>query len=174
MQILHNFHISIKKYYELGIENDFPIVTECPFCHDLLYKHGFYQRYVITSQKRNYRILIRRYKCHHCGRTVSILPSFLFPYFQRSLDYIVDCIKEYLLFKKFMCYRRAVFFYLKRFKDNTPGLIFFFRDLDNSLIPFRLSRIKKAIKLIKMIKSADAQILSQRYHNHFNKCFMAL
>ena len=110
MQIIHNFHISIKRYYELGIENDFPIVTECPFCHDLLYKHGFYQRYVITSQKRNYRILIRRYKCHHCGRTVSILPSFLFPYFQRSLDYIVDCIKEYLLFKKFICYRRAVFF----------------------------------------------------------------
>jgi len=174
MQIIHDFKITAKKYYELGQNNDFLHPEECPHCHDQLQKHGFYHRYVITIDGKCYLILIRRYKCQHCGRTVSILPAFLFPRFQRSLNYIVCCMKEYLLQKKMLLYKRAVYFYLHRFTSNIPGLIAFFRDRHYSLIPFKLSRIKKATKLIKMIWSSDAQILSKEYQDHFNQCFMAL
>lgn len=174
MQIIHDFKISIKIYSRRGKNNDFFHPKECPFCHDKLHKNGFYHRYVISIDGKTHRILIRRYRCQHCGRTVSILPSFLFPRFQRSLDYIVCCIKEYLLQKKLLLYKRAVYFYLNRFTCNIPGLIAFFRDKYNSLIPFDLSRIKKATKLIKMIWSSDAQILSKEYQDHFNQSFMAL
>ena len=164
MQIIHDFKNSVKKYSELGQNNDFLHPEECPHCHDQLKKHGFYPRYVITIDG----------KCQHCGRTVSILPAFLFPRFQRSLNYIVCCMKEYLLQKKMILYKRALYFYLHRFTCNIPGLIAFFRDKYHSLIPFKLSRIKKATKLIKMIWSSDAQILSKEYQDHFNQCFMAL
>lgn len=174
MQIIHDFKIPVKKYSELGQNNNFPHPEECPHCHDKLLKHGFYHRYVITIDKICYLILIRRYKCQYCGKTVSILPAFLFPRFQRSLNYIICCMKEYLLQKKLLLYKRAVYFYLHRFTCNIPGLIAFFRDKYHSLIPFKLSRIKKATKLIKMIWSWDAQILAKEYQDHFNQCFMAL
>jgi len=108
MQIIYDFKNSVKRYSELGQNNDFLHPEECPHCHDQLQKHGFYHRYVITIDGQCYQILIRRYKCQHCGRTVSILPAFLFPRFQRSLNYIVCCMKEYLLQKKLILYKRAI------------------------------------------------------------------
>jgi len=92
MQIIHDFKIPVKKYSELGQNNDFFHPEECPHCHDQLKKHGFYHRYVITIDNQCFWIQIRRYKCQHCGKTVSILPAFLFPKFQRSLNYIICCM----------------------------------------------------------------------------------
>jgi|SRR5690554_4667820 len=170
MQIIHDFNISIKEYSENHKFNDYPILTECPDCHDRLIKNGFYRRYVITSDG-TYIIYIRRYRCKHCGKTISILPSFILPRFQRSLADIFNSIKEYVFNRKFLLYRRAVFLYLQRFRANIPGIISFFRDTIDKFISFEK---RKTIKLIEMIKSRPAPTFSRRFHNHFNTCFMAL
>jgi len=172
MQIIHDFKISIKEYSKNQKLNDYPILTKCPHCHDRLVKNGFYKRYVITSHK-TYLIYIRRYRCQYknCGLSISILPSFLIPQFQRSLSNIFNSIKEYLLNKRFILYRRAVFFYLQRFKSNIPAIISFFRDTLDSKLLFGK---RKAIKLVEMIQSCPTHTFARRFYNHFNTGFMAL
>ncbi len=170
MQLIHDFKISIKDYFNNSIYNDFPILTDCPDCHDLLIKNGFYKRYVIVSNM-SYIIFIRRYRCKHCGLTVSILPSFLLPRFQRSLKDIFNIIYQYLKNRRLLIYRRAVFFYLKRFNKNLNALIIYFRETANGHPCFDN---KKAIKLLEMIKECKVPTFAKSFHNHFNKCFMAL
>lgn len=170
MQIIHDFNISIQEYSKNQKLNNYPILTECPTCHDHLVKNGFYRRYVITYHG-TYIIYIRRYRCKHCGVTVSILPSFLLPRFQRCLSSIFNSIKEYVFKRRFLLYRRAIFFYLQRFRSNIPGIISYFRDTINKKIPFGK---RKTIKLIEMIKSCPAPTFARRFHNHFNIGFMAL
>jgi hypothetical protein len=41
-------------------------------------KHGFYSRNAIESNFSE-RIDIRRYRCDHCGKTISYLPGFAYP-----------------------------------------------------------------------------------------------
>jgi len=68
-------------------------------------KHGFYKRYVIAYNFSGY-IYIRRYICPCCGRTVSFLPSFLVPYFQYALPYILAFLNGY--FKRRQSLRKYV------------------------------------------------------------------
>ncbi len=171
MQIIYDFNISPAQYFMNGQDNEFPVIERCPYCNDLMIKNGFYQRFVITFSRKTYIIFIRRYRCKHCDHTVSILPSFLLPQFQRSLEFIFHCLDQYFLEKSYTLAYRQVHFYCQRFRQNIPGIISFFRDNINKKIPFGK---RKAIKLIEMIKSLTAQTFSQRYHNHFNKDFMAL
>src|SRR5690554_8087486 len=95
MQKIYDFGLTIKEYSKNVKNNDFPEISKCPCCNDKMIKNGFYSRYVITS-KKTYVIYIRRYRCKHCGVTLSILPSFLLPRFQRSLRDIFNCIYKYL------------------------------------------------------------------------------
>lgn len=170
MQIIHDFKISVKDYSNNNKLNDFPIIDECPFCHDVLIKNGFYKRYVIVSNI-SYIIYIKRFRCKHCGLTVSILPSFLLPRFQRSLKDIFNIIYQYIKNRRLLIYRRAVFFYVKRFNKNLNALIIFFRETANGCPCFDN---KKAIKLLEMIKACKVPTFAKRFHNHFNKCFMAI
>ena len=102
MQIIHDFEISPVQYYINGQENDFPVIKRCPECHDKMIKHGFYDRTVITISNKAYIIFIRRYRCKYCDKTVSILPSFLLPYFQRSLFFIFYCLEQYFLHRNYV------------------------------------------------------------------------
>jgi transposase-like protein len=173
MQIIHDFKITIKDYIQREKNNKFPQLSKCPHCGDHLVKHGFYTRFVIT-QFNTYIIFIRRYRCKHCNHTVSILPSFLLPHFQRSLNSIFQSIKTYLLDKNYTLYKRQVHFYCQRFINNIPGLISFFRIFNDSYLTFAKSKNKKATKLIKMISDRQVPTFSQRFFNHFNLNFMAL
>jgi len=173
MQIIHNFGISPVQYYKNGRNNNFPSVDRCPFCNDLMIGNGFYTRYVITFSNKSYLLFIRRYRCQHCNHTVSILPSFLLSYFQRSLKSIFTSLEQYFYHKKYSLTKQQVYFYIRRFIDNIPGLVAFFRQFDLNL-SLGDSSNKKAIKLIKMIKSSPTPTFSRRYYNHFNKDFMAL
>ena len=92
MQIIHDFKITVREYVRREQDNNFPQLSKCPYCGDHLIKHGFYTRYIITNFDNTYLIYIRRYKCKHCNHTVSILPSFLLPNFQRSLSAIFQSI----------------------------------------------------------------------------------
>jgi len=170
MQKIYDFGLTIKEYSKNVKNNDFPEISKCPCCNDKMIKNGFYSRYVITS-KKTYVIYIRRYRCKHCGVTLSILPSFLLPRFQRSLRDIFNCIYKYLSKREFTLYRRAVFFYVQRFKLNIPGVISFFRDKINTYLSFDK---RKAIKLVEIIKDSPVPTFSKRFYNHFNTGFMAL
>lgn len=171
MQIIHDFGITPVQYFLNGQDNEFPVIKRCPYCNDIMIKHGFYERFVITLTGKTYIIFIRRYRCKHCDHTVSILPSFLLPQFQRSLSLIFRCLEQYFLEKRYALKRRQVHFYCHRFRQNIPGIISFFRDTINKKIPFGK---RKAIKLIEMIKSSPAQTFAKRFNNHFNRDFMAL
>lgn len=85
---LHHFGITIKEYYHRGKENLFPDLYGCPnpCCsyQGRLRKHGFYTRNALTLMAA-YLIVIQRYYCPACRKTVSLLPSFLAPRFQYSL-----------------------------------------------------------------------------------------
>lgn len=48
-------------------------------------KHGFYSRNAIESNFSE-RIDIRRYRCDHCGKTISYLPCFCLPHIQYTLE----------------------------------------------------------------------------------------
>ena len=170
MIYIHDFMISIEKYSKNQKDNDYPFISECPHCHDHIIKNGFYRRYVVVFSK-TYIIYIQRLRCKYCGKSISIIPSFLIPYFQRNLDSIFQCLREYILNRKSIFYRRAVFFYLQRFRSNIPGIISFFRDKINQYLSFGK---RKTIKLIEMIKDSPVPTFSQRFYNHFNKSFMAL
>jgi len=173
MQIIHDFGISPIEYFKNGKNNQFPEISRCPDCHDLMIKNGFYQRFVITPYG-TYIIFIRRYRCQHCNHTVSILPSFLIPRFQRSLQFIFQCLKEYFFNRNYLLSHRQVHIYCSRFRKNIPGIISFFRDRVDKTLAFGKTVNKKAIKLIEMIKSFPTPTFSRRYYNHSNKSFMAL
>ncbi len=173
MQKIYDFEISPIKYYKNGRDNDFPEIKRCSFCKDHMIKNGFYQRFIITSRGRSYRIFIRRYRCRHCNKSVSILPSFLLPYFQRCLKAIFLCLENYFFKGNYTLKHRQVHFYVNRLKVNIPGLISFFRDILNPRLDFKSIKNKKAIKLIEMIKGSPTPTFARRYFHHFNKSFMA-
>lgn len=174
MQFKHDFEISPVKYFLNGKDNDFPEVDTCPHCKDKMIKNGFYKRYVITFFGKTYILYIRRYRCVHCNKTISILPSFLLPYYQRSLQLIFMSLYNYLIKRRYILNKRQVLLYYSRFRKNLPGIICYIREKTNLMFVLGEEGKEKAIKIIKMIKSFPTPAFSQRYHNHFNKDFMAL
>lgn len=88
--------VSPAEYARQGVDFEFPIPDTCPNPECLMpippKKHGFYERNCLDFTYRG-RILIRRYYCPYCGKTVSYLPSFCLPYYQYSLAviYLVIC-----------------------------------------------------------------------------------
>lgn len=91
--IITNYFKSITKYLDLGKEICTSPVYGCNFCgyEGMLHRHGYYSRNVITKHAIK-RINILRVKCPSCGKTHSVLPNFLIPYYQYSLEFIFECL----------------------------------------------------------------------------------
>jgi hypothetical protein len=81
MQILHPFAGSIQQYSEAISDPDRYRPDHCPQCAAQcpLTAHGFYTR-TVTDVEFDDSIRVRRYLCHGCKRTVSLLPEFVLPY----------------------------------------------------------------------------------------------
>jgi hypothetical protein len=98
---MHHFHQSIKEYSALGKKNLFPDLYGCPnpCCpyEGMLYHHAFYARNAL-AMTATYVVLVQRYYCPVCKRTVSLLPSFLAPHYQ----YTMGCI-FFILFHLYFC-----------------------------------------------------------------------
>jgi hypothetical protein len=86
MQILHPFAGSLQQYTERLADPDCYRPGHCPQCHakQPLTAHGFYTRTLIDAAFDGV-IRVRRYLCHACRRTVSLLPEFILPYLRSSL-----------------------------------------------------------------------------------------
>jgi hypothetical protein len=140
----HCFHQTVQEYYGRGKENLFPDIIGCPFpgCHyqGRLRRHGFYTRNVLTFHAF-FRIFIQRYYCKSCKHTVSLLPTFLLPYFQYSLACIFYSLfrniinrlpleqiaqKINQLSQRTELSHQHLVFYKKRFLENLPLIIGFF------------------------------------------------
>lgn len=99
--IISNVTKNITEYMNLGKEIYIPPVYGCNHCgyEGRLHRHGYYHRNVITKYAVT-TVAILRLKCPSCKKTEGILPSFLIPYYQYSLDTILDCLYQSFVFKK--------------------------------------------------------------------------
>ena len=86
MQILHPFAGSIQQYAEEISDPDRYRPDHCPQCaaQRPLTAHGFYTR-TVADVEFDGVIRVRRYLCHGCKRTVSLLPEFALPYLRFSI-----------------------------------------------------------------------------------------
>jgi hypothetical protein len=89
VQILHPFAGSIQQYAEEISDPDRYRPNHCPQCqaqHSLT-AHGFYCRTLVDVDFDS-SIRVRRYLCHSCKRTVSLLPQFALPFLRFSIPVI--------------------------------------------------------------------------------------
>lgn len=150
-------------------------------------KHGFYRRYVISRGFYG-SIYIRRYKCPCCGRTVSMLPSFLLPQFQYSILSIVNFISGYFKRKQSlrsyvkafksttdMFSRRHFRFYLSRIFSNRKLIQYYLSNTAQTMIPEEdsLDSRKFAKKLLEKIHAVSPHYFTCSFFNLTHKSILA-
>lgn len=166
MIIPHHFPVTLETYAERGRANDFPEFDCCPLCRakKRLQRHGFYDRNAI-EEAVYYRITICRLKCSVCGKTFSILPDFLLPYFQHTLTFILQILLSVWLLGMCLCSRQLRRFYEKRCYGKLTEMALFFRKMRYS-DPFPQERKKKAIALLQMIQALERASFARRWWGH--------
>ena len=82
MQIIRPMPVSLEVYADTDYQRQVQPSAECPNCgvRDSLEPLGYYSRGITSTGRDVLRILIRRFRCTTCFRTVSVLPSFAHPY----------------------------------------------------------------------------------------------
>lgn len=174
MILIHDFGIDLEEYSEHGLDNDFPVFNRCPDCNCIaqgnLHRNGFYWRYGINEHGA-FHIPVCRFSCLACKVNISILPSFLIPYFQHTIHMIVKRVREFLGEKKVHGYRQQLAQYIKRFCERLHWIHSFFMDLGYQL---GLSKdIKKeALKYVKMIQDLGESTFFRRSCGHLSSYFM--
>jgi transposase-like protein len=134
MQILHPFAGSIQSYAEEISDPNRYRPDHCPQCeakHSLT-GHGFYRRTLVDAAFDGV-ILVRRYLCCSCKRTVSLLPEFALPWLRFSVSVIALFLVARLLSgltlmaaaraaaPTGMPYQRGQF-WVRRFRQQAPTL----------------------------------------------------
>lgn len=142
MQRIFLTSISSYEYAKQGVDFEFPVPNTCPNPECLIpvapKKHGFYERTCLDFCYRG-RILIRRYYCPYCGKTISYLPSFCLPYYQYSLGVIYLVLTKYI--ESSMSYARI----RRQFRERYPDL-----QLDIQHIEFYLLRFLVNLHVIQV------------------------
>lgn len=173
MVYYHDFLVGLPRYVDLGKANDFPTLNCCPICRakNRLQRHGFYERNVI-SEDCGFRIPICRLLCPDCGRTVSILPMFLLPYFQYTVDFILRILLVFWMTCDCLCTRQLRRFYEKRAYGKLTEMELFFRE-EGFLGVLPITRKEKAIKMVRMIQALGKATFVRRWWRHRTSSFMA-
>ena len=139
LQIMFDANCTPGIYQFQGKDFEFPDLTSvlCPNCkEDHLKRHGFYSRYLICKDFEG-EIFIRRYCCHKCWRTVSLLPSFCHPKRSYGLLVIFKALFEFytgtnivsLALKNFLSStgvkvsRQLLLHYRRRIEKNISDLV---------------------------------------------------
>jgi len=82
MQRIYQTHLSPDQYYHTQAHREVICESVCPRCGqaDGLHSHGAYARWITDWLGKLWRILIARFLCPGCRRTVSYLPHFALSY----------------------------------------------------------------------------------------------
>lgn len=151
MFVIYECKYSVVDYEMRGRENEFPELNQCPRCkaRNQLKRHGFYDRNAIEGDAL-YRIPICRLRCPACGKTVTLLPDFLIPYYQHTVHTVMRKLKEKVVEGSSHGYRQLVRHYVKRFFSQLTSIQMFFRE-EGWLRKSPPDPIEKAIKCLEMI-----------------------
>ena len=130
MQILHPLTGSVQQYLTQLADPDRFRPSHCPMCQTNrpLTAHGFYSRTIVDSDFDG-TIRVRRYFCHSCRRTVSLLPEFALPYLRFSITVFALFLVSRLIHTKTLIaalpvsapYQRGQF-WLRRFCSHAEAL----------------------------------------------------
>ena len=188
MIIIANFINCIIKYAKTGNILCVPMrgCHNCPY-ERYLHRHGSYSRNLITFNGC-FRVSIQRYKCPSCGKTFSLRPFFILPYFQYSFFVIFSILLQSFVFKlsyskillNFLCTKHLslisishISFYTKRFKLCFPQTKLFLlssglfaQDTNDNTYEFSTS----VISIMSYINQGNNFIL--KYHLSLHKHFM--
>ncbi|WP_066189519.1 MULTISPECIES: DUF6431 domain-containing protein [Gracilibacillus] len=175
MIFLHDFGIGIEEYEKKGKKNNFPLFKWCPNCQAIAYgnlhRHGYYWRYGI-NQEEELHIPICRFRCLVCQVTISILPSFLIPYFQHTLDTMMERLSSVLKGEKVKGSRQQLEQHLKRFYESIHWTHSFFTDAGYQL-GFTKDIKKEAQKYVTMIQDfGESTSFFRRSWGHLSSYFM--
>lgn len=82
MQIIRALPTSVERYVGTSFHERVEPPRSCPHCDATndLNALGYYSRNVTSPNRGVVRILVRRFRCCKCGKTVSVLHSFVQPY----------------------------------------------------------------------------------------------
>lgn len=155
--------------------NAFPVFDTCPHCHchgpGNLHRNGYYFRNGI-SEEVEVRIPICRLRCLNCGVTISILPDFLIPYFQHTIQTILERIHEFLVNKKRNGSRQLLRFHLHRFLKKLNWVYTFFVDLGKESERIK-DPIQAAVRYISLIREVGESRFLRESWGHFSSYFLA-
>ncbi len=144
----------------------------CQFCRGTKFHgHGWRRRYV-HHDGQDRQILIQRFKCCNCSRTVTILPSFLTRKFIRSVDNILSQVRSSFQSLKNTVGRQISAFYRKRFLRYLSPLIMLLNCHGKHLL-LPENENEKAIKVIETAQVQFPNSLSESFFWNTNKHFMA-
>lgn len=169
----HDFLVDLPRYAALGKANDFPSIDCCPNCRakNRLQRHGFYDRNAVEEEVV-FRIPICRLLCPVCGKTVSILPIFLLPYFQHTSDFIIRILLGFWMTYGLICTRQLRRFYEKRAYGKQTEMELFVREEGiQEVLP--ITRKERAIKMLQMIQALGKATFVRRWWRHRINSFMA-
>jgi hypothetical protein len=175
MIIISGILKNIPEYVKLGKTNLYR-PYHCKNCgyNGKLHYHGTYPRNVITLL--GYHIIyIPRYICPKCGKTCSILPSFVIPYYQYSFSFIFFCL--YLIYIFNFSYdnfvdvvstfnpdssfsKSNIYFYVRRITAISPIVNLFFTNFD--VLYFDMDKTDPRSVLIKI----DLFLEKRGHFNH--------
>lgn len=177
---------NITKFLDLGKEIYNLPIYGCKFCgyEGLMHRHGYYSRNVITKYYIK-KISILRVKCPSCNKTHAVLPSFLIPYYQYSLDFIFECLYSSFVLRDsyskivnhFSSLNRDLSFstsniysFKKRMTENRSytnsffaNFDFFYYDMENPSVSSVLDKIKKFPKDILDFNSTFFKIMPRYF-----------
>jgi transposase-like protein len=143
---IDNFSKNITKLFLLG-EKNIRHMYGCSCCgyEGMLHSHGHYHRNVVTLHG-HFVISIQRFLCPSCGKTYSLLPSFLIPYFIYSFDVVIFCLYSISTLPKMSGYVcrilhrcnkqcfitiQSISFFSKRFLSKIYEINSFFASMDS-------------------------------------------
>lgn len=169
MQVVVAVPMSPEEYTQRYGEVEWPVFEVCPICgaHARLQGHGSYSRNALPSREKELVAPVRRLRCPVCRRTVSLLPSFLMPYFQHTARFVVES-----LLGKVKSYRELLRFHWRRFLANANKVLAFLRDMG---VRERLPEGEKerAMKLLGSIETSGLERFSMLFHDRYRRGFMA-
>ena len=196
MQQIFSTQTTPEEYEKQGINYSFPKApSRCPQpdCKMpiKLKKHGFYSRHYIKAGFCK-KILIRRYLCPYCGKTISFLPHFCIPHFQYCGELIVRYIYSTIardsplniclailrkVFIDICIERQHVYYYNKRVCKNLVHIQHGLRQIypNVSLPSGDLEKRKKAIEIFDIIEEryTSIHIFNENFFTQVQKSFLA-